>query len=81
EALGAGNLHFSDSVVHQMIRMHDTDRNGIMSFQEFVVLNRFLSNVCITFNYGNRMNGNQVQNAYTTVERGSGFLTLNDVYE
>ncbi|GLJ15430.1 hypothetical protein SUGI_0253320 [Cryptomeria japonica] len=66
EALAAGNLHFSDSVVQQMIRMHDADRNGIMSFEEFVVLNRFLSNV---------------QNAYAIMERGSGFLTLSDVYE
>uniref|UniRef100_A0A0D6R575 EF-hand domain-containing protein n=1 Tax=Araucaria cunninghamii TaxID=56994 RepID=A0A0D6R575_ARACU len=66
QALAAGNLQFSDSVVQQMIRMHDVDRNGIMSFEEFVVLNRFLS---------------KVQNAYIIVERGRGFLTLNDVYE
>lgn len=66
QALAAGNLHFSDSVAQQMIRMHDADRNGIMSFAEFVALNKFLSNV---------------QNAYIVVERGRGFLTLNDVYE
>jgi Ca2+-binding EF-hand superfamily protein len=66
KALAAGNLHFSDSVAQQMIRMHDADRNGIMSFAEFVALNKFLSNV---------------QNAYIVVERGRGFLTLNDVYE
>lgn len=66
QALAAGNLRFSDSVAQQMIRMHDADRNGTMSFAEFEALNKFLATV---------------QNSYIVMERGRGFLTLNDVYE
>ncbi|BAT77429.1 hypothetical protein VIGAN_02000800 [Vigna angularis var. angularis] len=44
-ALAVGNLQFPLSVVHQMIRMYDFDRNGTMSFQEFVALNNFLLKV------------------------------------
>ncbi|XP_062024382.1 uncharacterized protein LOC133740437 isoform X2 [Rosa rugosa] len=41
-ALAVGNLEFPLSIVQQMIRMYDFDRNGTMSFEEFVALNKFL---------------------------------------
>ncbi|XP_065621667.1 uncharacterized protein LOC112012857 isoform X2 [Quercus suber] len=41
-ALSVGNLEFSLSVVQQMIRMYDFDRNGTLGFDEFVALNKFL---------------------------------------
>ncbi|XP_057966336.1 uncharacterized protein LOC131156561 isoform X2 [Malania oleifera] len=44
-AFAAGNLEFSASVVQQMIRMYDFDRNGTMSFEEFLALNKFLLKV------------------------------------
>ncbi|KAJ6937530.1 sorcin [Populus alba x Populus x berolinensis] len=44
-ALAVGNLEFPLSVVQQMIRMYDSDRNGTMSFDEFVGLNKFLLKV------------------------------------
>ncbi|KAK2978698.1 hypothetical protein RJ640_026914 [Escallonia rubra] len=65
-ALAVGNLEFPISVVQQMIRMHDFDRNGTMSFQEFVALNKFLL---------------KVQQAFADLERGRGFLVPDDVYE
>ncbi|XP_058785742.1 uncharacterized protein LOC131660515 isoform X1 [Vicia villosa] len=65
-ALGKGNLEFSLSVVEQMIRMYDFDRNGTMSFQEFVALNNFLL---------------KVQHAFSDLERGRGFLLPDDVFQ
>ncbi|KAK1394817.1 Calcium-dependent protein kinase 23 [Heracleum sosnowskyi] len=65
-ALSVGNLEFSISVVQQMIRMYDFDRNGTMSFQEFVELNRFLL---------------KVQQAFSDSERGRGYIVPDDVYE
>ncbi|KAJ7967080.1 Calcium-dependent protein kinase SK5 [Quillaja saponaria] len=65
-ALAVGNLDFPLSVVQQMIRMYDFDRNGMMSFEEFVALNRFLL---------------KVQHAFSDLERGRGFLLTDDVYE
>ncbi|GAU33679.1 hypothetical protein TSUD_310870 [Trifolium subterraneum] len=53
-ALAVGNLEFSLSVVQQMIRIYDFDRNGTMSFQEFVALNNFLL---------------KVQHAFSDIER------------
>uniref|UniRef100_A0A453J2I3 EF-hand domain-containing protein n=2 Tax=Aegilops tauschii subsp. strangulata TaxID=200361 RepID=A0A453J2I3_AEGTS len=47
-------------------RMYDFDRNGTMSFQEFLALNKFLQ---------------KVQGVFSTLERGRGFLSLEDVYE
>ncbi|XVF86316.1 hypothetical protein PTKIN_Ptkin18bG0029700 [Pterospermum kingtungense] len=41
-AFAIGNLEFPISVVQQMIRMYDFDRNGSMSFDEFLALNKFL---------------------------------------
>ncbi|ESW09296.1 hypothetical protein PHAVU_009G116000 [Phaseolus vulgaris] len=66
EALAVGNLQFPLSVVHQMIRMYDFDRNGTMNFQEFVALNNFLL---------------KVQHAFSDLERGRGFLVPDDVFE
>ncbi|XP_058090653.1 calcium-dependent protein kinase 12-like isoform X9 [Magnolia sinica] len=68
-AFAVGNLEFSLSVVQQMIRMYDFDRNGTMSFEEFVALNKFLM---------------KVQNAFSALERaliktrraGSGWMIL-----
>ncbi|OVA00603.1 EF-hand domain [Macleaya cordata] len=65
-AFAVGNLEFSISVVQQMIRMYDFDRNGTMSFEEFVALNKFLI---------------KVQQAFSDLERGRGFLGTDDVYE
>ncbi|XP_010242886.1 PREDICTED: sorcin-like [Nelumbo nucifera] len=65
-ALAVGNLEFPLSVVEQMIRMYDFDRNGAMSFEEFVALNKFLL---------------KVQQAFSDLERGRGFLVRDDVYE
>ncbi|KAK1591631.1 hypothetical protein Q3G72_010666 [Acer saccharum] len=36
-AFAIGNLDFPLSVVQQMIRMYDFDRNGTMSFQGFYI--------------------------------------------
>eukprot|EP00262_Sarcandra_glabra_P007355 TRINITY_DN20089_c0_g1_i1.p1 TRINITY_DN20089_c0_g1~~TRINITY_DN20089_c0_g1_i1.p1 ORF type:complete len:170 (+),score=26.53 TRINITY_DN20089_c0_g1_i1:135-644(+) len=66
KAFAVGNLEFSLSFVQQMIRMYDFDRNGTMSFEEFVALNKFLL---------------KVQNAFSALERNRGFLSLEDVYE
>ncbi|XP_027356693.1 sorcin-like isoform X3 [Abrus precatorius] len=65
-ALAVGNLEFPLSVVEQMIRMYDFDRNGTMSFEEFVALNKFLL---------------KVQHAFSDLERGRGFLVPDDVFE
>ncbi|XAR73051.1 hypothetical protein NMG60_11019904 [Bertholletia excelsa] len=65
-ALAVGNLDFSISVVQQMIRMYDFDRNGTMSFEEFVALNKFLL---------------KVQHAFSDLERGRGYLIPEDAYE
>ncbi|KAM3743645.1 hypothetical protein ACB098_07G162600 [Castanea mollissima] len=65
-ALSVGNLEFSLSVVQQMIRMYDFDRNGTMSFDEFVALNKFLL---------------KVQQAFSDRERGRGYIVPDDVYE
>ncbi|XP_031123802.1 sorcin-like [Ipomoea triloba] len=61
-----GNLEFPISVVEQMIRMYDFDRNGTMSFDEFAELNKFLQ---------------KIQNVFSELERGRGFLMPDDVYE
>ncbi|XP_022140738.1 sorcin-like isoform X1 [Momordica charantia] len=66
KALAVGNLNFPLSIVQQMIRMYDFDRNGTMSFEEFVALNKFLL---------------KLQQAFSDLERGRGFLVPNDVYE
>ncbi|CAK8569407.1 unnamed protein product [Lathyrus sativus] len=65
-ALGKGNLEFSLSVVEQMIRMYDFDKNGTMSFQEFVALNNFLL---------------KVQHAFADLDKGRGFLLPDDVFQ
>ncbi|XP_010943921.1 uncharacterized protein [Elaeis guineensis] len=64
-ALAVGNLDFPLSIVQQMIRMYDFDRNGTMNFEEFLALNKFLL---------------KVQNVFSALERGRGFLPLDDVY-
>ncbi|PON66235.1 Parvalbumin [Parasponia andersonii] len=66
KALAVGNLEFPISVVLQMIRMYDFDRNGTMSFDEFVALNKFLL---------------KVQQAFSDLERDRGYLVTDDVYE
>uniref|UniRef100_A0ACD5WFC8 Uncharacterized protein n=1 Tax=Avena sativa TaxID=4498 RepID=A0ACD5WFC8_AVESA len=65
-ALAVGNLEFPLSIVQQMIRMYDFDGNGTMSFEEFLALNKFLQ---------------KVQTVFSTLERGRGFLSLQEVYE
>ncbi|XP_038900412.1 sorcin-like isoform X2 [Benincasa hispida] len=59
-ALAVGNLNFPHSIVQQMIR------NGTMSFEEFVALNKFLL---------------KLQQAFSDLERGRGYLVPDDVYE
>ncbi|XP_047311848.1 sorcin-like [Impatiens glandulifera] len=65
-AFAVGNLDFPISVVQQMIRMYDFDRNGTMSFGEFNALNKFLI---------------KVQHCFSELERGRGYLVPDDVYE
>ncbi|KAI4375788.1 hypothetical protein MLD38_013614 [Melastoma candidum] len=65
-ALAVGNLNIAVTVVEQMIRMYDFDRNGTMSFEEFVALNNFLL---------------KVQHAFSDLERGQGYLSSHDVSE
>ncbi|EEF36575.1 programmed cell death protein, putative [Ricinus communis] len=65
-ALAVGNLQFPLSIVQQMIRMYDFDKNGTMSFEEFVALNKFLL---------------KVQHVFSDLERGRGYLLPDDVYE
>ncbi|XP_020094514.1 peflin-like isoform X1 [Ananas comosus] len=65
-ALAVGNLNFPLSVVQQMIRMYDFDRNGTMNFEEFVALNKYLL---------------KVQNVFSALQRDRGFLNLDEVYE
>ncbi|XP_062105535.1 uncharacterized protein LOC133817141 [Humulus lupulus] len=66
KALAVGNLEFSVSVVQQMIRMYDFDKNGTMSFDEFVALNKFLL---------------KVQQAFSDLERDRGYLVTDEVFE
>ncbi|XP_048492408.1 uncharacterized protein LOC104903814 [Beta vulgaris subsp. vulgaris] len=63
-ALAVGNLDLPLSVVQQMIRMYDFDRNGTMSFEEFVALNQFLL---------------KIQQAFADLERERGFLLHDEV--
>ncbi|KAL8196804.1 hypothetical protein R6Q57_024458 [Mikania cordata] len=49
-ALAVGNLQFPITIVQQMIRMYDFDRNGTMSFEEFVALNKFLLKALLKVN-------------------------------
>ncbi|KAL2924917.1 Sorcin [Bienertia sinuspersici] len=65
-ALAVGNLDLPLSVVQQMIRMYDFDKNGTMSFEEFVALNQFLL---------------KIQQAFSDLERNRGFLLHDEVYE
>ncbi|KAE8685760.1 Calcium-dependent protein kinase 23 isoform 4 [Hibiscus syriacus] len=65
-AFAIGNLNFPLSVVQQMIRMYDFDRNGTMNFEEFLALNKFLI---------------KVQQAFSDLGRNRGFLVIDDVYE
>ncbi|GAB2291636.1 hypothetical protein Dimus_025892 [Dionaea muscipula] len=62
--LAVGNLDFPLSVVEQMIRMYDFDRNGTMNFEEFLALNKFLL---------------EVQEGFSDFERGRGYLVHDDV--
>ncbi|XP_057500309.1 uncharacterized protein LOC130784449 [Actinidia eriantha] len=65
-ALVVGNLEFPITVVQQMIRMYDFDRNGTMSFEEFVALNKFLI---------------KVQHVFSDLERDRGYLVPDEVYQ
>lgn len=50
-ALAHGNLHFSLSSVAHIIRIHDRDNSGTISFEEFSKLHEFLTNVQRSFEY------------------------------
>ena len=65
-AFAFGNLEFPLFVVQRMIRMYDFDRNVSKSFEEFLVLNKFLI---------------KVQQAFADIERNRGFLGIDDVFE
>lgn len=65
EALACGNLRFPRSIVAQMIKIYDSDRNGTMSFEEFVRLHKFLS---------------VVQNSFSKYSTDGNFLDLNNVF-
>ncbi|KAB2060194.1 hypothetical protein ES319_A10G000300v1 [Gossypium barbadense] len=86
-AFAIGNLNFPLSVVQQMIRMYDFDRNGTMSFEEFLALNKFLvkesdlTSYLVTLIIFNDFFFLQVQQAFSDLERNRGFLATNDVYK
>eukprot|EP01024_Parvocaulis_polyphysoides_P036599 TRINITY_DN32547_c1_g1_i4.p1 TRINITY_DN32547_c1_g1~~TRINITY_DN32547_c1_g1_i4.p1 ORF type:complete len:218 (+),score=0.69 TRINITY_DN32547_c1_g1_i4:2-655(+) len=50
-ALALGQLHFSLQTVAHMIRIHDRDNNGTISFDEFHRLHGFLINMQNSFRY------------------------------
>nr|XP_010943920.1 sorcin isoform X6 [Elaeis guineensis] len=82
-ALAVGNLDFPLSIVQQMIRMYDFDRNGTMNFEEFLALNKFLLKVDTQPEVYPKFMPNgkrKVQNVFSALERGRGFLPLDDVY-
>ncbi|CAM6089011.1 unnamed protein product [Calypogeia fissa] len=64
-ALEAGNLHFSPTIISQMIKMYDKNLNGSMSFDEFVSLHRFLT---------------VVQDSFSKHSRNRGVVSLNEMY-
>ncbi|XP_054787657.1 uncharacterized protein LOC129293621 isoform X3 [Prosopis cineraria] len=95
-ALSVGNLEFPLSVVQQMIRMYDFDRNGTMNFEEFVALNKFLLKVQHAFsdlerkvlkamdilNQGSMTSLNLIiVTLLVLFIRGRGFLVPEDVHE
>ncbi|KAF8406701.1 hypothetical protein HHK36_008793 [Tetracentron sinense] len=79
--LAVGNLEFPLSVVQQMIRMYDFDRNGTMSFEEFVALNKFLLKELLNSFFIYLLIFLQLQHAFSDLERGRGFLAPDDIYE
>jgi len=48
-ALMQGNLNFSLATVAHMIRMHDTDRTGNISFDQFCAVHQFLGTAQASF--------------------------------
>lgn len=66
-ALAMGNLQFSLALCAQMIRMHDRDHSGTISFDEFQSLHQFLINT---------------QNAFFHFDRDrSGNLSSDEVFQ
>eukprot|EP01024_Parvocaulis_polyphysoides_P012778 TRINITY_DN1475_c0_g1_i1.p1 TRINITY_DN1475_c0_g1~~TRINITY_DN1475_c0_g1_i1.p1 ORF type:complete len:197 (-),score=5.42 TRINITY_DN1475_c0_g1_i1:371-877(-) len=51
KALSLGNLHFSLQTVAHMIRIHDRDAGGTISFEEFVKLHTFLITMQNSFQF------------------------------
>lgn len=65
-ALAMGNLKFSLATVAQMIKIHDVDSTGCISFQEFERLHDFLTTMQQTFSYFDQDKG--------------GSLSLDEIY-
>ncbi|RXH87773.1 hypothetical protein DVH24_034673 [Malus domestica] len=61
-------------------RMYDFDRNGTMSFEEFLALNKFLLKVK-TVTMQMQLEFFVVQQAFSDRERGRGYLVTDDVNE
>lgn len=63
-ALGLGNLQFSLMACAQMVRMHDRDGSGTISFDEFATLHAQLT---------------EIRQAFTTAARGTDSITADQV--
>lgn len=50
-ALAQGGLNFSLATIANIIRLHDTDGNGVITFPEFEKLHAFLGNVEASFQF------------------------------
>eukprot|EP01023_Acetabularia_acetabulum_P025367 TRINITY_DN2428_c1_g1_i1.p2 TRINITY_DN2428_c1_g1~~TRINITY_DN2428_c1_g1_i1.p2 ORF type:complete len:169 (+),score=12.78 TRINITY_DN2428_c1_g1_i1:178-684(+) len=59
-ALQLGNLNFSLQTIAHMIRIHDRDNNGTISFAEFERLHQFLINMQNSFRYFDRDNSGEL---------------------
>ncbi|GJR85387.1 sorcin-like protein [Tanacetum coccineum] len=80
-ALGVGNLQFPISIVQQMIRMYDFDKNGTMSFEGLLVNGCSLLELIALVSLKHEMYDDEVQQAFSDLERGRGFLVPDEVYE
>nr|POE50076.1 sorcin [Quercus suber] len=87
-ALSVGNLEFSLSVVQQMIRMYDFDRNGTLGFDGNCFSNSLFSGgtslflkTIVMMKYWVLGELCEVQQAFSDRERGRGYIVLDDVYE
>eukprot|EP00193_Tetraselmis_chui_P014566 CAMPEP_0177772020 /NCGR_PEP_ID=MMETSP0491_2-20121128/11969_1 /TAXON_ID=63592 /ORGANISM="Tetraselmis chuii, Strain PLY429" /LENGTH=171 /DNA_ID=CAMNT_0019289741 /DNA_START=243 /DNA_END=758 /DNA_ORIENTATION=- len=72
KALAPSGLNFSLAVIGQMIRLHDPDNSGSISFEEFGALHAFLTNMRASFQHFDRdrsgeLDHNEVHQSLTHV--------------